>query len=320
MKVLIVGAGITGTLLAWRLLKKNIDFELWANPQIPSASQTAAGLINPITGKRLAKLENYDLLLHCALNCYHEIENFFHVPLVYPHKIYRFIDNPDLFKHYQLKQNHPEYLHFMNLKTHFSIDTLKIQANCLQIEPAYRVNLVFLLELIHEYLKKSNRFFHKHFNEKIPCNKFDKIFLCRGYQEAYFGLFPGLKWENALGEIIIFHAPALNLGEIVQFQKLTLIPLGYDYYWLGATYLRETDFSNYYPTKELEDFLSQFLKVPYRIIQKSIGIRPILKERKPLFLQSAHYSNVFMVNGMGSKGTLLAPYVIENQILNDICT
>jgi hypothetical protein len=91
--------------------------------------------------------------------------------------------------------------------------------------------------------------------------------------------------------------------------------MGYDFYWLGATYIR--DFKNLsFQSNELENFLKKELKVDYQIYKKQTGIRPILKERFPKFLQSNKDPRIWMINGMGSKGTLLAPKFLTN-VLND---
>lgn len=316
MKYLIVGSGITGTILAWKFYQNDIPFEIWSCPNIPNASQIAAGLINPITGKRLAKIYDYEIILHSALLTYQEIENFFHIPLIYPHKIYRYLDD-DLKFHFHQKIHRPEFQNYLSLQKDYFFNHLSPKGDYLLIQPAYRIHLSLLFNVLHEYFKKLGLFFYKNFDETNDYNDFDKIFLCRGYKESESILFPELKWENALGEILIFYSKDLQLDYIYQNQKLTIIPMGYNFYWLGATYLREIHFDNYQPTNELENFLTHNLKTNYQIIHKQIGMRPILKERKPVFLQSSINSKIYLVNGMGSKGTLLAPYFIENEVLKN---
>ncbi|GIV43755.1 MAG: FAD-dependent oxidoreductase [Bacteroidia bacterium] len=315
MKYLIVGAGITGTILAWNLYQNHIPFEIWTAPHIPSVSQIAAGLINPITGKRLAKLSNYENILSVALKTYQEIQNFFSIPLIYQHKIFRFLEDDNLKSHFHQKIKFPEFQNYLNLQPDYAFPTLSFQGDYILIQPAYRINIYLLIETVHQYFKKLGLLFFKKFDEEQDFYHFDKIFLCRGYQEAYSDTFTEQKWENALGEIVIFYAPDLQLNDIYQNQKMTIIPMGNDYYWLGATYLREVDVHNYLMTNELEQFLEKNLKVNYTIVNKRIGIRPILKERKPVFLQSSKNPQYYLINGMGSKGTLWAPYFIQNEVL-----
>lgn len=315
MKYLIVGSGITGTILAWKFYQKNIPFELWTDSQIPTASNVAAGLINPITGKRLAKIENYESVLQTALKTYYEMENFFGISLVKAHKIYRFLEDEELRYHYEQKKNLKEFQNYWSLKKNEQLYGLSVEGDFMVIEPAYRIRLFWIFNTIHEYFKKIGVFFYRSFFDNQEYKEFEKVFLCRGYKESEYELFPELKWENAMGEIIVFYSKGLQLQEIYQHQKLTIIPLGNDYYWLGATYLRETNWENYQPTYELENFLRAHLRVDYQIIHKHLGIRPILKERKPLLKVSTQNERYYLVNGMGSKGTLWAPYFVENNVL-----
>ena len=317
MKILIVGAGITGTLLAWKLYKKQIDFELWADNKIIPASDVAAGLINPITGKRLAKIPNYEVFLHHSLQTYHEIENDFHAPLVYHHSIYRYLED-ETYVHFQNKKDFPEFQSYFQIKKNLSFPFCKKSGDYLCITSAYRVNLAFMLKLIQNELIRNGLFFYQHFDKKTDTTMFKKIVLCRGYKEKEDSWFPELKWENALGEVLIFYSNELDLKDIYQAKKLTIIPLGNDYFWLGATYLRDMEPFDYQPSNELENFLRTELTVSCQIIRKQIGIRPILKGRFPIILQSPYEPKILMINGMGSKGTLLAPKFVDDFLQNYI--
>jgi len=314
MKVLIVGSGITGTLLAWKLYLRGIDFQIWTDEKISPASFIAAGLINPITGKRLAKISNFEDYLKIAIETYQEIENYFQIPLIHPHVIYRFLEDETLI-HYEAKNELPEFQKYMEWKPEISFPFLHKIGSGIKIHSAYRINLFLLFSAVHNEWIREGKLIFQSFDENKNYDTFDKIILCRGFKESESLLFPFLEWENAAGEILIFYSENLMLKEIVQINKLTIIPMGYDFYWLGATYLR--DFKNLsFQSNELENFLKKELKVDYQIYKKQTGIRPILKERFPKFLQSNKDPRICLINGMGSKGTLLAPKFLTN-VLND---
>ena len=48
--------------------------------------------------------------------------------------------------------------------------------------------------------------------------------------------------------------------------------------------------------------------MPYEIVGHVAGVRPAVKDRRPLIGESPVKKNVFIFNGMGTKGALLAPY------------
>ena len=41
------------------------------------------------------------------------------------------------------------------------------------------------------------------------------------------------------------------------------------------------------------------------------GIRPTVKDRRPLVGQHEKYSNLYILNGLGTRGVMIAPYVAE---------
>jgi len=52
---LIIGQGICGTFLSWYLRKAGISFIVIDEPRPDTASRVAAGIINPVTGRRIVK-------------------------------------------------------------------------------------------------------------------------------------------------------------------------------------------------------------------------------------------------------------------------
>ena len=74
---LIIGQGLAGSLLAWRLTQQQQRVLILADPTQQSASHMAAGLINPVTGKRLVKSEHFETHITQALSLYQELQQFF---------------------------------------------------------------------------------------------------------------------------------------------------------------------------------------------------------------------------------------------------
>jgi glycine oxidase len=72
--ILIVGQGLAGTLLAWALERAGRSFVIADAGHAMAASRAAAGIINPITGRRLVKSWRIDELLPLARSAYCEME------------------------------------------------------------------------------------------------------------------------------------------------------------------------------------------------------------------------------------------------------
>ena len=74
MKILIVGQGIAGTLLAWSLRRRGAKVHI-ADVALPGhSSRAAAGIINPVTGKRFVKSWRFDEFFPVAKNIYQQLE------------------------------------------------------------------------------------------------------------------------------------------------------------------------------------------------------------------------------------------------------
>src|SRR6478609_3279416 len=78
----IVGQGLASTALAWALLRRERSV-LVVDAERGGASRLAAGLITPVTGKRLAKSWRWDELYPAAVAFYRTTEaatgvSFFH--------------------------------------------------------------------------------------------------------------------------------------------------------------------------------------------------------------------------------------------------
>ena len=92
-----------------------------------------------------------------------------------------------------------------------------------------------------------------------------------------------------------------------------LIPLGDDLYCVGATYEWE-DKSNNITEKGKDELLSKlktFLKCDFKLINQVAGIRPTVIDRRPLVGRHPENKNMYILNGLGTRGVMIAPYVAK---------
>ena len=86
--VIIVGQGLAGTLLAHALLKLNAEIIIIDPGVALTSSNIAAGIIHPVTGRRIVKSWKAETLIPAAMNIYNDIAlntgvDFFHpIPIV----------------------------------------------------------------------------------------------------------------------------------------------------------------------------------------------------------------------------------------------
>ena len=54
--------------------------------------------------------------------------------------------------------------------------------------------------------------------------------------------------------------------------------------------------------------MKNILNSPYKVIEQKAGIRPTVKDRRPMLGAHPVHQNLFVFNGMGTRGIILAPY------------
>ena len=67
--------------------------------------------------------------------------------------------------------------------------------------------------------------------------------------------------------------------------------------------------------------LKKLINCPFQVVNQVAGIRPTVKDRRPLIGQHSKYKNLFVLNGLGTRGVMIGPYVakqlfdfIENEL------
>ena len=86
---LIVGQGLAGSLLAWRLLQNKQNILLVDNEHRGCSSMAAAGLVNPVTGKRLVKATETEQWLVEAKSLFDTLSKYFKQTFYHPKPMLR---------------------------------------------------------------------------------------------------------------------------------------------------------------------------------------------------------------------------------------
>src|SRR5690606_5254120 len=139
--------------------------------------------------------------------------------------------------------------------------------------------------------------------------KAKQLVMACGYglkSDPFFGYLP---LNGTKGEMLLIKAPAYKEENVIKASVFT-IPKGNDLYLVGATY-KWRDKSNE-PTDdarlELLKKLRSFLKCDFQVIDQMAGIRPTVVDRKPLVGRHPHHKNLYVLNGLGSRGVMIGPY------------
>ena len=130
--------------------------------------------------------------------------------------------------------------------------------------------------------------------------------------------FNDLPLDGTKGELLIIKAPNLDLNVVVK-SNIFVLPLGNDLYKVGATYNWKDKTNN--PTeegkKELVENLNELIACEFQIIKHFAGVRPTVKDRRPLVGTHHKNKNIYILNGLGTRGVMLGPY-LALQLFNTI--
>ncbi|HEX3007390.1 MAG TPA: FAD-dependent oxidoreductase [Bacteroidales bacterium] len=319
---LIVGQGIAGTLLSHFLLKRGKKI-LVADEFRPSASSlVAAGICNPVTGKRFVKTWKADVIFPFAETVYREMEQHRGKKFYHQKNITKKISGNEALEFFRIKYASGELDDAIRLPNDGAIPD---RADSLEFEitGGGYLDMAGLIGEYRQLLVSKEAFVEQamtggdlHFEDDgiiWAGNHFARVIFCEGYRAMFNPFFSHLPFVPAKGEILTIHSPALQLHYIVM-KDLFVLPLGNHFYKAGATYkwntLDETPSAE--GLAELKSKLDRMLDCSYTITEHQAGIRPTVKDRMPLLGMHGVHKNIGIFNGLGTKGASLAPYLANH--------
>src|SRR2546430_2259631 len=91
---LIIGQGISGTFLSYYFAKENKSFIVIDKNESRTPSKVSAGIINPVTGRRMVKVWMAEQILPFAWEAYNGIGNFLGIETISQKNLIDFFPNP----------------------------------------------------------------------------------------------------------------------------------------------------------------------------------------------------------------------------------
>ena len=333
MKVdyLVVGCGLAGITFCEQLKKNNKTFVVFDdNSQV--SSTVAGGLYNPVVLKRFTPVWKSKEQLQLALPVYKNIEKELNIKLDYKLPVLR------LFNSVEEQNNWFAASDKVGLSDWLS--TKIIPNNNAYIDAKFgfgevlgtgRIDTSVLISSYKNYLKEKGVFFNDSFNynkllntkDSISYNNIEteNIVFAEGFGIKQNPYFKDLPLKEVKGELVIIKAPELKIDYVLK-ASVFLIPIGEDKYIVGATYnwKDKTNKVTQEAKEELLNKLKTFLKCDFDVVGQVAGIRPTVVDRRPLVGAHKEARNIFVLNGLGTRGVMIAPYIAKqlyNFIEND---
>jgi glycine/D-amino acid oxidase-like deaminating enzyme len=137
-----------------------------------------------------------------------------------------------------------------------------------------------------------------------------KLVFCEGPQAANNPFFNHLPFRLVKGEVLTVQLP--QAIQHIYARNAFIVPRQHGQAYMGTTY--DWDHLDILPTslakQEVENKVRKFFVMPYQFISQQAGIRPATFDRRPFIGFYTQYPQLAILNGLGSKGVSLAPYLV----------
>ncbi|MBD3583330.1 NAD(P)/FAD-dependent oxidoreductase [Flavobacterium selenitireducens] len=314
---IIVGAGLAGLAFAQTALKHDKSIVVFENDSQHS-SQTAAGVYNPVILKRFSSLQDAQQQLDSVREFYTDIASRIG-------KKYN-IDMPILRRFASVEEQNNWFIASEKDGLSPFLSTKLVRDKFPGIDSPFDFGLVqqtgfvdtqaFLADF-RQFLKacgfyREQSFDYSRLDQKDGFVQFGDVqarhvVFCEGFgikSNPYFNYLP---LEGTKGEVIVIKA-ALDIEAIVK-GGVFILPIGGGTYKVGATYEwhDKTEIPSESGKQELIEKLKEIVSVDFEIIDHRAGIRPTVKDRKPMVGTHPTYPNLHILNGLGTRGVMLGP-------------
>ncbi|MFZ1809498.1 MAG: FAD-dependent oxidoreductase [Cyclobacteriaceae bacterium] len=317
---IIVGLGLAGACMALQLLRRGKRLMVYDVPSQNRASSVAAGLFNPITGKRIVKTWKADEMFSYLHKFYREAEKELHTNFFYDRPLYtpfRSVEEQNEWMSKSADDSFTNYIAQVTTQSTFGDEVNDSIGGILLSQCGY-LNTNIFLNGVRNLLQH-----HESYTEELWLEdkmsmsdsgvtygtlSAEKVIYCTGIhalQSRYFDMLP-LKMLK--GEVVTIKTlSALNR---IYNRGVYVVESGEMEYKVGATYdLKNLKAGITYDGRiELEQKLADLLSIPFEVTHQDWGIRPSTIDRRPIIGAHPVEKNVIIFSGLGTKGVSLAPY------------
>ncbi len=315
---IVVGLGVAGWSFLQQLDENRQNYVVFDN-QSQQSTRIAGGMFNPVILKRFTPAWKAHEWLKYALLQFQKAELQYGQKYIHYIDIYRKLTGVEEQNNWVAASDKPVLSEYMKDIVFESIDGIEAPFGFGVLQGTGIVNVAQLLNDVATDLKRHHKLFEADFNyEQLQIFpdyvsygdiKARKIVFAEGFGIKRNPFFKHLPLTGTKGEMLMIETEA-DIPYIVK-SNVFIAPnvARKGQYYVGATYNWEdkTNIPTTAARKHLESKLQKLLHRPYKVVQQKAGIRPTVIDRRPLAGKHPDYQNVAVLNGMGTRGVILAP-------------
>lgn len=320
---IVVGQGLAGSVLSMKLMEQGYSVMVVDKTDLSLCSKVAAGIWNPVVFKRLTKSWMIDELLPELLSFYRQMELKWNEKLITERHIVKLFSEQqevDLWK----KKAEGELNSYLD-RTIYNEPIVGIKDagfGYSKVLKAGNLEVKLFLELTRRHLEKSKSLLDETFDHNVlriadtityKSIQTKNIVFTEGHLIVNNPHFNHIPFKPAKGEVLTITSQNLEIGTNIINKNAFLMNLKENEYKLGATY--DWDHLNDSPGQEAkEELIAKFKRMSnagYTIVKHEAGVRPSVIDRRPVLGAHPKYKNLYVFNGLGTKGVMLAPFFAE---------
>ncbi len=315
---IVVGLGVAGWSFLQKLDENRQNYVVFDN-RSQQSTRIAGGMFNPVILKRFTPAWKAHELLNYALLQFQKAELQYGNKYIHYIDIYRKLTGVEEQNNWMAASDKPVLSEYMKDIVYETIDGIEAPYGFGVLQGTGIVNVSQLLDDVAVDLKQHDKLVEAAFDyEQLQIQdgyvsyqniKARKIVFAEGYGLKRNPFFKDLPLTGTKGEMLMIETE-VDIPYIVKsnvFIAPNVAQKGQ--YYVGATYNWEdkTNTPTAAARKHLESKLQQLFNKPYKVVLQKAGIRPTVIDRRPLAGKHPKYENLAVLNGMGTRGVILAP-------------
>lgn len=319
-RALIVGQGIAGTLVGWELRKKHWDIVVVDEGAGNSSSRAAPGVVNPINLRKPGPAWGSQSFLPVAFQTYEAMEKKLGPGIYMPMglaKVFRDGTEKEKWASEKAQRRIAPYVKDEGIPE----DLVYAKDGYQVMGPAATIDVRTMIDRFRDCLIDEGRLFQERFQNRdlVPSEQgpvqwkgkvYDRVIFCQGSGGTDNPWFDHVPLAPVKGESLLLKGDGLGIETVIHREKF-LAPMGSPYLRFGSTYdhsgmdLRTTQKA----AEELMDGLHRTLNGSFEVVEQCAGVRPGSKDARPHIGEHPLYPALCILNGLGSKGLTIGPYL-----------
>lgn len=316
---LLIGQGLAGTSLAVHLQDLGASVAVMDDGRDQSSSRVAAGLYNPVTGRKMVKTWMADLLFPYLVDYYKRMEKLTGKEFLHERPIYRPFISVEEQNEWMGKSASPEFASFVeDVYQKKNIAGVQDPFGGVLLKQSGFLNIPAYLDAMQDYFRQQDTFIKETFRpEKLELTSEEaqygeirakKVIFCEGTFGAANTFFGWLPFRPVKGELLEVSMdttfPAIiNRGVFV-------LEIRKGVFRTGSTY--DNHHPDWLPSDkgraQILEKLEQLLDNRPEVLRHYAGVRPATADRRPIAGWHPEHRTIGLFNGLGTKGVTLSPW------------